>query len=235
LIRVAAACAIGTVAAVIVAGSTAADPPQQRDFTAAAVAIPVKPGTNADDSTTRFQTAHGWTAKIDSVATSSLGCDGCSAHAATVHVVYVPRTHAVVADNVATAWASECAGCNGWALSLQIVVARSAGAVTAANRALSFTTVCDHCTVRAAAVQIVVIAASGRELTPGQMDSVQALYNQIAGMLTPAASPSTTGVRAAQATPNTTATTITAKTNQIQAMVAASLHATSAKHSVAVR
>jgi hypothetical protein len=235
LIRGAAACAVGTVAAVIVAGSTAADPPRQRDFTSAGVAIPVKPGTSADDSTTRFQTAHGWSAKIDTVATASLGCDGCSAHASTVHIVYAPHTHALVADNVATAWASECAGCSGWALSLQIVVARSADAVTAANRALSFTTVCDHCTVRAAAVQIVVITTSGRQLTPGQMDSIQALYNQIAGTLTPAASPSTTGARAAQATPNQAATTITATATQIQAIVAASLYATSATHSVAVR
>lgn len=235
LIRVAAACAVGTVAAVVVAGSTAADPPQRRDFTAAAVAIPVQPGTNANDSTIRFQTAHGWTAKIDSVATSSLSCDGCSAQASTVHVVYAPRTSALVADNVATAWASECAGCSGWALSLQIVVARSASEVTAANRALSFTTLCDHCSVRAAAVQIVVIATSGRQLTPGQMDSVQALYNQIAATLTPTASPTTTAARAAQATSNGTATTINAKAYEIQAMVAASLHATSARRSVSVR
>ncbi|HET6316422.1 MAG TPA: hypothetical protein VFG86_08190 [Chloroflexota bacterium] len=141
----------------------------------------------------------------------------------------------MIADNVATAWASQCAGCSGWAVSLQIVVARSAGAVTAANRALSFTTVCDNCSVRAAAVQIVVIAPSDRQLTPRQLDSLEALYERFAGALTPAASPSTTGARAAQATPNRTATTITATTEQIQAVVADSLGAISATHSVAVR
>ncbi|HEY3088616.1 MAG TPA: hypothetical protein VGJ59_11195 [Jatrophihabitantaceae bacterium] len=235
LIRVAAACTVGTVAAVVVAGSTAADPPPRHDFTAAAVAIPVAPGTNADDDAIRFATAHGRSAKIDGVATSSLSCDGCSAHAFTVQIVYAPRTRVVIADNVATAWASQCAGCSGWAVSLQIVVARSAGAVTAANRALSFTTVCDNCSVRAAAVQIVVIAPSDRQLTPRQLDSLEALYERFAGALTPAASPSTTGARAAQATPNRTATTITATTEQIQAVVADSLGAISATHSVAVR
>jgi hypothetical protein len=234
LIRVAAACTIATAAALIVAGSTSADPPPRHDFTAAAVAIPVAPGTNADDNAIRFETAHGRSAKIDSVATSSLSCNGCSAHAFTVDVVYARQPHTVVADNVATAWASQCAGCSGWAVALQVVVARSANSVTAANRALAFTTVCDQCNVRAAAVQIVVIAASDRELTPGQMDSIQGLYNRLAGTLTPAASPGLNRAYAAQATPSTTAT-ITATANQIQATVAASLHATSATHSVVVR
>lgn len=233
LIRVATACAVATVAALIVAGSTSADPPPRHDFTAAAVAIPVVPGTNADDNAIRFETAHGHSAKIDGIATSSLSCNGCSAHALTVQVVYARRTHAVIADNVATAWASQCAGCSGWAVALQIVVARSASSVTAANRALAFTTVCDQCNVRAAAVQIVVVAASDREMTPRQMDSIEALYNGLAGTLTPAASPGRP--YAAQATPNATATTIAATANQIQATVAASLQATSATHSVVVR
>lgn len=234
LIRVATACTLAAAAALVVAGSTAADPPPRHDFVAAAVAIPVTPGTNADDNAIRFETAHGRSAKIDGVATSSLGCSGCSAHAFTVQVVYAPRSREVTADNVATAWASQCAGCSGWAVSLQIVVARSADAVTAANRALSFTTVCDHCTVKAVAVQIIVIAATDRQLTPGQVDSIQALYDRFAGALTPPA-PSRTGVYATQATPNQTATTITATTNQIQTIVAASLHAASATHSVVVR
>jgi hypothetical protein len=233
LIRIAAACTIATAAAFVVAGSTAADPPPRHDFVAASVAIPVTPGSNADDSAIRFETAHGRDAKIDGVATTSLGCAGCSAHAFTVQVVYAPRSREVIADNVATAWAAQCAGCNGWAVSLQIVVARSADAVTAANRALSFTTVCDHCTVKAVAAQIVVIAATDRQLTPAQVDSIQALSDRFLGAITPPA-PNRTGVYAAQATPNQAATTITATTNQIQAMVAASLHATSATHSVAV-
>jgi hypothetical protein len=235
LIRVAAAGTIATAAALIVAGSTAADPPPPHDFVVAAVAIPVTPGSNADDSAIRFETAHGRSAKIDGVATSSLSCGGCSAHAFTVQIVYVPHTRAVIADNVATAWASECAGCTGWAVSLQIVVTRSADAVTAANRALSFTTACDHCSIKAAAVQIIVIAGSDRQLTPGQEDSLQALYNRFAGALTPAAAPRVTGATAAQAAPNQAATTITATATQIQAVVAASLHATSSTHSVAVR
>jgi len=235
LIRVAAAGTIAAAVALVVAGSTAADPPPRHDFVAAAVAIPVTPGSNADDNAIRFETAHGRSAKIDGIATASLGCGGCSAHAFTVQIVYVPHTRAVIADNVATAWASQCAGCTGWAVSLQIVVARSADAVTAANRALSFTTVCDHCNVRAAAVQIIVIAPSDRQLTPGQEDSLQALYNRFAGALMPAASPHVGGAAAAQAMPNQAATAITATAGQIQAMVAASLHATSATHSVAVR
>lgn len=233
LIRVAAAGTIGTVAALIVAGSTAADPPSRHDFTAAAVAIPVVPGSNADDNAIRFETAHGRSAKIDGVATASLGCAGCSAHAFTVQVVYAPRSRDVIADNVATAWASQCAGCSGWAVSLQIVVARSPDAVTAANRALSFTTVCDHCNVKAVAAQIVVIAATDRQLTPDQVDAIQALSNRFVGVLTPPA-PTRTGVYAAQATPNQAANSITATTNQIQTMVATSLHATSVTHSIAV-
>ena len=235
LIRVAAACTVSCVAALIVTGSTAADPPPRHDFMVATLAIPSAPGTNADDNAIRFDRAHGRSAKVDTVATASLNCDGCSAHAFAVQIVYARRSHAVIADNVATAWASQCAGCSGWAVSLQIVVARSADELNAANRALSFTTACEHCDVHAAAVQIVVVAGTDRELTPAQQDSIQALYNRFAGTLTPAAAPRATGAYATQAAPNRPATTITATANQIRAVVAASLQATSATQSVDVR
>jgi hypothetical protein len=235
LVRVAAVCAVTAAASLIVAGSTSADSPSRQDFAVAALAIPAAPATNVDDDATRFDTAHGYRAKIDTVATASLNCNGCSSHAFTVHVVYALRPHTVVADNVATAWASACEGCSGWALSLQIVVARSARALTAANRALAFTADCDHCSVKAAAVQIVVIAASERQLAPRQIDSIQALYGQLLGALTPAASPAAARPQTQQATPNQATGALTTATERIQAIVAAGLHATSATHAVTVR
>lgn len=231
VVRLAVAGVAGIAAALVVAGSTSADPSARRDFSAVALVIPVRPGTNLEDNATRIETAGGHRSKIESVATSSLNCDGCSAHASTVHVVYAPRPDAVEADNVATAWASGCAGCSGWALSLQIVVAKSAGDVTAANSALAFTTGCANCAVNAAAVQIVVVAPNERRLTSRQIDAILALYRDYSGALGAAASPSRAR---AQAAPNQT-TTITATTQRIRALVAAGLHATSSKYAVTVR
>jgi hypothetical protein len=232
VVRLAVAVVAGIVATLIVAGSTGADPSARRDFSAVALAIPVGPGTDANDNAIRIETAGGHRPKINSVATSSLNCDGCSAHASTLHVVYAPRPDAVEADNVATAWASGCAGCSGWALSLQIVVAKSARDVTAANSALAFTTGCANCTVNAAAVQIVVVAPNERKLTSRQLDAIQALYRDYLGALGAAAAPPSRA--RAQAAP-TTATTITATTQRIRALVAAGLHATSSKYTVTVR
>jgi hypothetical protein len=231
VVRLAVAVVAGIVATLIVAGSTGADPSARRDFSAVALAIPVGPGTNANDNAIRIETAGGHRPKINSVATSSLNCDGCSAHASTLHVIYAPRPEAVEADNVATAWASGCAGCSGWALSLQIVVAKSARDVTAANSALAFTTGCANCTVNAAAVQIVVISPSERRLTSRQLDAIQALYRNYLGALGAAASPSQARAQAAP----TTSTTITATTQRIRTLVAAGLHATSSKYAVTVR
>jgi hypothetical protein len=220
----------------IVAGSTSADPLPRHDLVAAALAIPSKPGTDVEDDTTRVETARGHSATIDGIATTSLNCDGCSGHAFTVQVAYVRRPHAVVADNVATAWASACVRCGGWAVSLQIVVARSAPAVTAANRALAFTADCRQCAVKAVAIQIVVIAASERDLTSGQTDDIQALCDKLVTELTPTASPTKAGAhRTRQTTPNQSTATITATTEHIQTIVATGLHATSATHAVAVR
>ena len=221
-----------TAATLIVAGSTSADPADRHNFPAVALAIPTTPGANADENTTRIETAGGQHPKIDSVATSSLNCDGCTGYSSTLHVVYAPRPHAVEADNVATALASGCAGCSGWALSLQIVVAKSAGSVTAGNSALAFNAGCANCTVRAAAIQMVVIAPNERRLTSRQLDAIQALYNEYRSTLSGAASPSRARV---QAEPNQAATTITATTQRIRAVVVAGLHATSSKYTVTVR
>lgn len=235
-VRTVVACTAVTAATLTVAGSTSADPPPRHDFVAAALAIPSTPGTDTDDNTTKFETAHGHSAKIDGVATTSLNCNGCSGHAFTVQVAYVRRPRAVVADNVATAWASGCVRCDGWAVSLQIVVARSVRAVTAANRALAFTADCGQCDVKAVAIQIVVIAAPERELTSGQTDDIQALCDKLVAGLTPSASPAKAGVHGTpQTAPDQSTATITAATEHIQAIAATSLRATSATHAVAVR
>jgi hypothetical protein len=236
VVRLAVACLAGTAATLIVAGSTSADPSARHDFSAVALAIPVTPGTNADENTTRIETAGGHRPKIDTVATSSLNCDGCTAYSSTLHVVYAPRPDAVEADNVATAWSSGCAGCSGWALSVQIVVARSAGSVTAANSALAFTTGCTNCAVNAAAVQMVFVAPHERRLTSRQLDAIQAQYRNYIQALGGAASPSRARTQAApQAATNQATTTITATTQRIRAAVAADLQATSSKYTVKVR
>lgn len=234
VIRVGVLCAALCAASVIVAGSTTADPPPRYDFMAAALAIPSVPGTNTDDAATRFDSAHGHTAEINGVATTSLTCGGCSGHAVNLQVVYASRPNAVTANNVATAWASDCDGCRGWALSLQIVVAKSVTALTAANRALAFTAGCDGCDLKAAAVQIAVVAAPERQLTPQQMDSIRAFCDELVADL------NSSGPASAQPAPSRTAAVparsraITATAEQIQSVVVAALGASSATHKVSV-
>lgn len=236
LVRVAVVCAGLTAASVAVAGSTSADSPPRHDFMAAALAIPSTPGTNADDAVTRFGSAHGHDAEVKGVATTSLTCDGCSGHAVNLQVVYAHKPFALTADNVATAWAANCTGCRGWALSLQIVVARSPRALIAANRAVAFTVGCQHCDLKAAAVQIAVIAPSERQLTWRQIDSVQALCNQLVAALNSdaGAAPMIRNESRTAAVPTRSAT-ITATTQDIQSVVASALGATSATHRVSVQ
>jgi hypothetical protein len=102
--------------------------------------------------------------KADATAQASAQCDGCTADARTVHVVYLDRGSGGAVNNVATAW-SRCADCRASALSVQVVVVRPGSGIEAHNRALAVNAGCDGCVATAAAFQLVVIGDDVPRLT----------------------------------------------------------------------
>ena len=95
-------------------------------------------------------------ADVKTTASASADCDGCSATATALHIVYLDRPTDATLDNVTVAW-SHCTGCTSTAVSVQVVVLRKPQTVRANNRALSVNAVCDGCRTAAAAYQLVVV------------------------------------------------------------------------------
>lgn len=149
---------VGAVALMMAAGSVAGSAPswQQRrnvDVTASANS---GPGANrVDDAALRVARVTYRRVKADATAHATSTCDGCTADARTLHVVYLDRVTAGTVDNVATAW-SRCAGCRATALSVQVVVVRGWSSVRANNRALAVNGDCADCSTASAAFQVVV-------------------------------------------------------------------------------
>lgn len=223
-----------------VAGSASATDPSGdgRHPTATSVAVPAQPGAVVGEHTYRDAVTSSPSVKADAVSTASMTCDGCRATSVAEQIVYARRAHALVADNVATAWSASCTGCSGWALSLQVVVARSAGAVTAANRSFAADVTCVQCTTSAVAVQIVVVASGARRLSAAARAEVDQLRDQLVAQLdgTPTA---TIGHSRSLAVPNgpgtpTPSDPLTTTASRIQSVVSADLGAVSARHDVQV-
>lgn len=97
--------------------------------------------------------------KTVATALSSAVCSSCSGSAFTAAVIYGRRGRPVVADNVATAWATGCSDCTASAVSVQIVLQPRAGRVNVANRALAANAACERCSSTAIALQYVVVGA----------------------------------------------------------------------------
>lgn len=93
--------------------------------------------------------------KGDATAQASALCDGCTAHAQALHIVFLDWGSGGVVNNVATAW-SRCSGCRSSALSVQVVVVRGRLGIEAHNRALAVNADCEGCLAASAAFQIVV-------------------------------------------------------------------------------
>ncbi len=235
-IVLAAVAAVVTVSGSSVAGAD--DGPSRSDVETASVAIPGTPGANAQDESTRYRRANSRAVRADSVATATSDCDGCSASAVTLQIVYAHNARTLTADNVATAW-STCTNCSATALSVQVVISRQAGTITAANRSLALNAVCVGCETTAAAIQIVIVSPHPREPSRSALARSEALRDQLQAQLHPAsrahlAQPTTpTGRAAPTTTPVPPAMTTT--TEQIQSILAADLRATSARHDIQLR
>ena len=119
---------------------------------------------------------HGRTVDANTSSAANAECDGCSATATTLGVVYVDKGRAARLDNVATAWNS-CTDCRTASVSVQVVIVRRAQQVTANNRALALNTVCQGCRASAAAYQVVMLDPKGKRLSGRD---VQALRDWVA-------------------------------------------------------
>lgn len=109
---------------------------------------------------------HGWGAgAARSTAGSTADCDGCTAKATTLAVVYGNSPNQVRAANLATSTTTACTDCGTVSISVQIILLRRAGTVQADNRASAVNAGCTGCRASSAAYQTVVIDPRGRPLS----------------------------------------------------------------------
>lgn len=158
----------------LASASSGADGRHDRlDLTSIAISTSAQPQVrdNAFDS----ERLHGRTSDAETSATANAECDGCTATATTLGIVYVDGGRAANLDNVATAWDS-CTDCTTASVSVQVVVVRRAQQVTANNRALALNVACQSCRSSAAAYQIVLLEPHGKRLSG---NDVQALQNWV--------------------------------------------------------
>lgn len=228
----------------------------------AATAIPAATGASASDLSSKVYKVAAGAVRGSAVATASITCDGCSADAVTMQVLYARTVRTISVNNVAAAWAA-CTGCQGSALSLQIVLARSAGQVVANNRSLALNASCQGCHTAAAAVQIVLISPGQSRLSDAMIGSLiafrQQLHDELVASLAMTSAPAPVPSRPVTAGPGTKARSTTSPSAQspisrspvgqsrgagpsaspldqtvleLQQLLAADVHASSARHSV---
>lgn len=101
----------------------------------------------------------------ESTAGATADCDGCTAEATALAVVYGSGPSHVRVDNLATSTTSSCTGCGTVAVSVQVVMLRRAGTVEANNRATAVNAACTGCRASSAAYQTVIIDPRGRRLS----------------------------------------------------------------------
>jgi hypothetical protein len=238
-ITLAAAAAVVTISSSSAAG---ADGPARTDIESASSAIPVAPGTTAQDESIRYRRVNAHTVRADSAATATSSCDGCTASTVTLQFIYARGSRTLTANNVAVAWSS-CTNCSATALSVQVVIAHQAGKITAGNRSLSLNVACAGCNSNAAAIQIVIVTASHREPSQAALARSEDLRAQLLAELH--ALPLSHARTAVPATPNGRAAPTPAPvpappsmvntTEQIQSILARDLGATSARHDIQLR
>lgn len=110
---------------------------------------------------------HGWGAGAVSRSTagSTADCDGCTAEATTLAVVYGNSPGQVRAANLATSTTTACSDCGTVSISVQVILLRRAGTVQADNRASAVNAGCTGCRASSAAYQTVVVDPRGRPLS----------------------------------------------------------------------
>ena len=150
--------------------NAAGSAPTRADLAAAALAVPDSPDV-VDDAMSRFNAVRGF-GDVDTTASASAGCDGCSATATALHIAYLDRPTDATVDNVTVAW-SQCRDCSATAVSVQVVVLRSPQTVHANNRALAVNAGCAGCRTAAAAFQLVVVGERNDRLTTTDVEQLR--------------------------------------------------------------
>lgn len=151
-------------------GQAPGRPGQPLDLAATALTGPDSPHVT-DDAYDLVRSGHG-EANVDSTASSSADCDGCTADATLVHVVYLDRPTETTLDNVTVA-SSQCSDCRATAISVQVVVLRSPQLVRANNRAMAVNVGCEGCLAAAAAFQLVVVGSRWERVSPAALDELR--------------------------------------------------------------
>lgn len=169
------------------------------DLTATALTGPQRPAV-VDDVVGGGHGGPG-PAKVDTTASAAADCDGCSADASALHVVYLDRPTDAVLANVAVAW-SRCAGCRSTSLSVQVVVLRSPAALRADNRALAVNAACQQCRTTAVAYQLVVVGGRGERISRSARRDLEAWVATLAGQLRETGGVAPTGRSLAAADPS---------------------------------
>jgi hypothetical protein len=173
----------------LASASSGADGRHDRlDLTSIAISSSAQPQVrdNAFDS----ERLLGRTADAETSSSANAECDGCTATATTLGIVYVDAGRAANLENVATAWDS-CANCTTASVSVQVVVVRRAQRVTANNRALALNVDCQSCRASAAAYLIVLLEPHGKRLSGKDVQALQTWVQGQANAMTGASQQST--------------------------------------------
>ncbi|HLN79245.1 MAG TPA: hypothetical protein VK204_19535 [Nocardioidaceae bacterium] len=161
------AVALGTAAATAALGPSAQSEPSwqvRRNVDLTGSALAGRGDLHAVDAAYRAVRVPYRRVKADTTANASATCDGCSADATALQILYLDGESGSTVDNVAAAW-SRCRGCRATALSVQVVVVRGRPSIQANNRALAVNAACRHCHTASAAFQVVVAGERGPRFT----------------------------------------------------------------------
>lgn len=179
---VAALTAVLLAAAVGLTSATSQADPQRNRLDLTSIAIPTGAQPQVRDTAFDVERLQGRQPGARTSAAATSDCDGCSAVATTLGVVYAEGSRASGFDNVATAWDS-CADCSATTVSVQVVVLRHAAQVTANNRALAVNAACTGCHASAAAYQLVVVEPRGRQLSRSDIEQLRQWVDEQADAL----------------------------------------------------
>lgn len=174
LVRRAVVFAAVTAAAVGLSSASSEADPQFGRLDLTSIAIPTLTQPQVTDSAFDIERLRGWQVDAQTSAAATSDCDGCSAVATTLAIIYADGGRSRTSfDNVATSW-NTCVDCSATTVSVQVVVLRRAGEVTANNRALALNAACVGCRASAAAYQLVVVEPRGRQLSQADVEQLRA-------------------------------------------------------------
>jgi hypothetical protein len=154
-----------------------------RSLDLSSVALPQEAIPQVQDAAVKVDWTRAWRLQADTASTGSAECDGCSADAKTLQVLYVGWARSTELNNVSTAWSATCSDCRSTALSVQVVIARTGSKLVANNRAFAANASCDGCGSNSAAYQLVVVTDHVQRLSREEMAQLRAWVDEQAQAL----------------------------------------------------